>query len=293
MVNATTDAENGYGRFYSWPRVTAFGLSMILIEFFYTSLTTGISIDTLALDAEVGVVLAAFLLWLVFNLKLRPVHVFLLTWLLIFVIRYFNNMLEGYFFTDVFASPLAFGRDMLFSFLMSFLIAVATGFILLHPETNDSLWERSRDMLSRRETKSWIMRIAAAVPLYFIVYFSFGMAVSPFVFQYYNDPSLGLKIPSFSVMIPVELLRGLIFTLALIPLIVAVGTGRLYVFISTSMMLFIVGSLIPLVESPLPAQILPFHAIELLADSLVFGLVLTWLFTPPSGRLSRKMPVSA
>lgn len=293
MANSQSETGNGYGRFFSWPRVTAFGLSMILIEFFYTSLTSGISIDTLALDAEIGVLLAAFLLWLVYNLKLRPLHVLILVWLLIFVVRYFNNMIEGYFFTDVFSSLLEFGMAILTSLLMAFLIAVATGFILLHPEINDSIWKRSREMLSRRKARDWILRIAVASPLFFLVYFIFGIAVSPFVYPYYSDPTLGLKIPSFSVMIPVELLRGLIFTLALVPLIVAVGTGKLYVFIATSMMLYIAGSLIPLIESPLPSQILPFHLVELLADSLVFGLILTWLFTPPMEKPGERMAVNA
>lgn len=282
-----------YGRFFSWPRVFAFGLAMILVEFFYTSLTTGISIDTLALDAEIGVVLAAFLLWLVYNLKLRPVHVFLLVWLTMFVVRYFNNVIEGYFFTDVFGSVGELGMSLLLSLLMAFLIAVATGFILLHPELNDSLWDRSKDMLSRRSTRDWIVRIAAASPLFFAVYFVFGMAVSPFVYPYYTDPSLGLTIPSFWVMIPVELLRGLIFTLALIPLIIAVGTGKFYVFLATSLMLFIPGSLIPLLEAPLPLAIIPFHITELFADSMVFGLILTLLFTPPSRKITAGSGVKA
>ena len=148
-------------------------------------------------------------------------------------------------------------------------------------------------MISRRSRRDWIIRIVVAAPIFFLIYFAFGMAVSPFVYQYYQDPSLGLKIPSFAVMIPVELIRGLIFTLALIPLIIAVGTGKPYVFIATSMMLFIPGSLVPLIESPLPMQIIPFHLVELLADSLVFGLALTWLFTPPEKRTISKVPVHA
>lgn len=285
--------NNFYGRFYSWTRVLSFTLTMILIEFFYTTITTGISIGTLERDAEVGLTLAVFLVWLVFNIKLRPRHVFLLIWVTIFVVRFFNNMIEGYFFTDVFASTLTLLMDIATSFLISFLMAVAAGFILLHPEFNDSLWNRSREMISRRNRNDWIIRIIVASPLFFLIYFAFGMAVSPFVYQYYQDPSLGLKIPPFTIMIPVELVRGLIFTLALIPMIVAVGTGKTYVFIAVSMMLFIPGSLVPLLEAPLPIQIIPFHLAELLADSLVFGLVLTWLFTPPEKISAAGRPLNA
>lgn len=290
MVERANGNGNEYGRFYSWTRITTFTLAMVLVEFVYTSLTSGISLGTLERDAEVGIAMAVFLVWLVYNLKLRPLHVFLLIWLTIYFVRYFNNIIEGYFFTDVFSSLPALLSSLGITLLSSLLIAGATGFILLHPETNDSLWERSRRMISRRSRNSWILRIVAAVPLFLLVYFVFGMAVSPFVYPYYTDPSLGLKIPAMSVMIPVELVRGLIYTLVLIPIIVAVGTGRLYVFIATSMMLFIPGALVPLIESPLPMAILPFHMVELLADSLAFGYILTLLFTPPqeypSGRLA-------
>ena len=293
MQESNSNSGVSYGRFYSWPRLLSFTLAMILIEFFYTSITTGITIGTLERDAEVGLTLAVFLVWLVYYLKLRPYHVFLLIWLSMFVVRFFNNMIEGYFFTDVFGSASVFIMAIAMSILISFLVAAAAGFILLHPEFNESLWARSREMISRRSRNSWIIRIIAASPLFFIVYFAFGMAVSPFVYQYYQDPTLGLKIPPFTVMIPIELMRGLIFTLALIPLIVAVGTSKPYVFIATSMMLCIPASLIPMIEAPLPVQIIPFHIAELLADSLVFGLILTWLFTPPGKRLSAGLAIDA
>lgn len=281
MRGSNFASQAQYGRFYSWIRVMSFTLAMILIELVYTLLSGGFTWLSLERDAEVGLTLAVFLVWLVYNLKLRPLHVFLLMWLVMFVVRFFNNMIEGYFFTDVFGSPSAFLVALGLAMLVSILIAAAAGFILLHPEFNDSLWVRSRRMLAKRSTAQWIIRIVASSPIYFLIYFGFGMAVSPFVYQYYQDPSLGLNIPPFSLMIPLELLRGLIFTLALIPLITAIGTGRNYIFIATSMMLFIPGSLIPMIEAPLPIQIIPFHIVELLADSLVFGYALTLLFAPP------------
>ncbi len=293
MQGPNSNSKGEYGRFYSWTRVLSFTFAMILVELFYSLITTGFSWVALERDAEIGLTLAVFLVWLVYNLKLRPFHVFMLVWLAMFVVRFLNNMIEGYFFTDVFGSIGAFLISMGIAFVVSLLIAGAAGFILLHPEFNDSLWDRSRDMISRRSRRDWIIRIIVASPIFFLIYFAFGMAVSPFVYQYYQDPSLGLTIPPFTVMIPIELVRGLIFTLALIPLIIAVGTGKPYVFIATSMMLFIPGSLVPLLEAPLPIQIIPFHLVELLADSLVFGLALTWLFAPPEKRSASRSPAHA
>lgn len=271
------NSNGSYGRFYSWSRLLSFTLAMILIEFFYTTLTTGISIGTSERDAEVGLTLAVFLVWLVYNLKLRPNHVFLLVWLTMFVVRFLNNMVGGYFMTF----PIDNASDTLeslgFSFLISFLIAAAAGFILLHPEFNDSLWERSRKMLSLRNRNQWILRIALSTLIFIGIYFAFGTAVSPFV---YPGGTQGTVNAQLGISIAIELLRGLIYTLALIPLIIAVGTGRLNIFLAASMMLFIPGSLIPLVESEFTIAVILIHMGELLADSLIFSLMLTLLFAP-------------
>ncbi len=139
-----------------------------------------------------------------------------------------------------------------------------------------------KEYLSTRTSSSWILRIAVGSVAYYPIYFFFGLLITPFVLPYYNDPSFGLRIPSFAVIIPVELFRGFVYTLVLLPLLATVVGGRTTKFIALATMLYIPGGLIVLLGNTLmPAQIIPFHGIEILADSIVYGLVLSRILSQP------------
>ena len=83
-------------------------------------------------------------------------------------------------------------------------------------------------------------------------------------------------------MIPVELFRGFVYTLVLLPLLATVVGGRTAKFIALAAMLYIPGGLITLLGNPgIPAPIIPFHGVEILADSIVYGLVLSRILSQP------------
>jgi len=138
------------------------------------------------------------------------------------------------------------------------------------------------EYLSRRKSSAWILRIATGSLAYFPIYFFFGMLITPFVLPYYNNSSFGLRIPSFAVLIPVELFRGFVYTLTVLPLLATLAGGRTTRFAALASMLYIPGGLIPLLgNATLPAPIIPFHGVEILADSIVYGLLLSRILSPP------------
>lgn len=263
---------------FPWGRIILFIVVLIFIEVVYGSLEYGFTVGASEVDAIVGATLSVYLVWLVHSLNLKISHAIAVVWLNLFVIRFLSNFIEGYFFTDVFSNLGNLVLTTLYAGLFTALSSIAIVLVYFFPRPRKSLSENLRTMFSRDSATAWIIRILAAGPLFLAVYFAFGMMVSPFVYQYYSDPSLGLKIPPFSLMIPVEIVRGIIYGLVLLPLLASVRFGRLNSFICASMMLFVPGALLPLLKSPLPAPIIPFHLVELLADSLVFGLIITWLF---------------
>jgi hypothetical protein len=121
---------------------------------------------------------------------------------------------------------------------------------------------------------------------YFPVYFFFGALISPFVVPYYTNPSSGLKIPSFTVLIPLELLRGFLYVISLLSLFATIRASRRTVFAIIASFLYVPGALVPLmVPHSLPAEILPFHLVEILADSIVYGAVITWLLGRKSAEI--------
>jgi len=123
------------------------------------------------------------------------------------------------------------------------------------------------------------MRVALGALSYLPVYFFFGMLVIPFVMPYYTDPSMGLVIPPFTTIIPLEVLRGLMYVAVLLPVTACLDADRLTTSVALAGLLFIPGALLPLLaDQGLPAQIIPFHLVEILADSVVYGHILARLF---------------
>jgi hypothetical protein len=225
-------------------------------------------------------ILTFFLAWLVPKIRLNRWSLTLLVWLELLVVEFLNNYVEAYFFTTRY-SDLAVLVQSVASALVSSLIS-GTAAALLFGYGVSEITVSLREYLSRRTRGSWILRIAVGSVAYYPIYFFFGMLIAPFVLPYYNDPSFGLRIPSFAVMIPVELFRGFVYTLVLLPLLAAVVGGRTMKFIALAAMLYIPGGLIALLGNPeLPSAIIPFHGVEILADSIVYGLVLSRILSPP------------
>ncbi len=79
-----------------------------------------------------GFVLAIFLAWFISKVDLKPKSALILVWFSLFMIGYFNNLLEAYFFTKVYQS-----ESLLMAMLISLFIALlesASAILLLRPE---------------------------------------------------------------------------------------------------------------------------------------------------------------
>jgi hypothetical protein len=220
-----------------------------------------------------GAILTGFLAWLVPKIRLSRWSLTLLVWLELLVVEFLNNYVEGYFFTTRYSNPAVLAQSVVSALISSVIIATAAAILLGYGILG--ITASLRKHLSTRTGRSWILRIVVGSVAYFPIYFFFGMLIAPFVLPYYSNPSYGLRIPSFAVMIPVELFRGFVYTLVLLPLLAAVVGGRSTKFIALAAMLYIPGFIAVLGNTAIPAQIIPFHGVEILADSIVYGLVLS------------------
>ena len=63
-----------------------------------------LSLTSCVLSLVASIILGLYLTWLIGEMSLRKLYVFALTSLNLFVVRFFSNMVEEYFFTSVFAS---------------------------------------------------------------------------------------------------------------------------------------------------------------------------------------------
>jgi len=229
-----------------------------------------------------NLLLAYFLIWLQDRCRLQRRGVALLLWVNLFIVGSFSNMLEGYFFTEVFDSANALIEGSAFMVVFAGLQAVYASFTL--PEGEKRLRDSIDSYLATRGGSGWAMRVLAGALCYFPVYFFFGMLVSPFVMPYYRDPSFGLVVPPFTVIVPLEVFRGLMYVACLLPIVAALSSGRRITAIALTGMLFIPGALLPLLaDQGLPAPIIPFHLVEIFADSAVYSYVLARLLEAKNG----------
>jgi hypothetical protein len=259
-----------------WATAAMLSLSYTAIDAARKLLFESLSLSEAAFTLLGGLALGLYLVWLQDRVELRRSSLTLLLWVNLFIVGSFNNMLEGYFFTNVFDSTDMLVMGAAVMLVSSGLQAMAAGYVLQPGER--SLRASFNQHMEKRSTGEWVKRLAAGSLAYFPVYFFFGMLVSPFVIPYYSDPSLGLVVPPFSVIIPLEIVRGLLYVAVLLPLVACLNGDTRGSSMAIAGMLFIPGALLPLLgDQGLPAPIIPFHLVEILADSMVYGYLLARL----------------
>jgi succinate dehydrogenase hydrophobic anchor subunit len=262
-------------------------LALLLVIFaiaILSSLVHNISITAtqVAYNLVTAAFMTAFLAWLVPKIHLSLWSLALVVGIELLVIEYLNNYVEAYFFTSIFESR-SVAEAVVSSVFISAIVATAAALLLGHGVTG--ITASLKEYLSTRTRSSWVLRIAVGSVAYFPIYFFFGALISPFVLPYYSNPALGLVIPPFTVMTPLELFRGFVYTLVLLPLLATTVGGRTTRFVALASTLYIPGGLLALLgaaEAPmLPIQIIPFHGLEILADSIVYGFILSRLLSGP------------
>jgi hypothetical protein len=110
------------------------------------------------------------------------------------------------------------------------------------------------------------------------IYLFFGQMVVPFTYDYYLQQMAGLTAPAWGQILPVLLLRSLLFLAASLPVLVTWGRSRLSLVLSLGFALFLLVGGLGLVGGYwLPLEVRLFHGVEILADSLVYAWVLVLL----------------
>jgi len=268
-------SRSGAGRLFAVVAI------FILIDIVY-SLISGkmLSLTSLTSSLLTGITLGFIIAWLIGRMRLRRLHALLLIWIDLYVIMFFSNILEGYFFTMVFSSLNVFAIAISTPLAVTLIEACSAAALL--PAGDRSLSTLLKEHISSRSLGSWVKRIIAGSIIYFPIYLFFGMLVYPLVADYYSNPAAGLRVPGFEVIVPLELFRGFLYVIVLLPVVASLREDHKTSFTAIFLMLFIIGAFIPLTTPPsLPPEVIPFHLVELLADSLVYGFALSRILSRP------------
>lgn len=253
-------------------------LSMLKIPTMNVNLSNELTGVAFGLDLVEGILISVVLSVLAVRLPYRPLVRFLAVFVPFFWVYAGGNTLELMFFST-YTAPAVINTwiDSLVELL------VLTGvFVGLLPAA-----EKYRSLpglaviLGKRSLWSWTWRALLIAALYVPTYLTFGALIYPLVKPYYTNPAYGLNLttPSLGPFIVLELVRGLLYVVTLLPVLAVTRGSRwqtfLYVFVFTG--LFNGWQLVA--NLTWPAQLRLAHTAEITGDVLVQSLLFCWLLT--------------
>jgi len=208
-------------------------------------------------------------------------HRFVSILLCTYLLYYLLNTLDGLLF-----SPLPNMSTSIVSDLFPALFAAAAIALLWRPNPEALRPEGGpRTYLSFWKPWELAWRLALAWLIFPPLYYLVGRGAAIFTLPYYLDPNLGLglTLPSLGTMMAMQVLRGALFLLAVVPILVAWRGSRngLWLWIGADIFGQIAATVI-LQGYWLPAGLRIPHSLELLVDSVIQAYFYALLLARPS-----------
>jgi hypothetical protein len=273
-------------------RVLAGGVLAAVVLTVFARLTPGGPPSPLFAPPNVAIRLVSGMLYvaLMTPLARRLCYRRLARFLAIFVPLYLTgavaDLIEAYFYTTQ-LTPFTLVAALIFEGLP---LLVITGIIAgLIPTDEDARHAPPfREAVRERRFLSWLGRIVVAGAPYPAIYLFFAALVTPIEHAYYYDPafiaSLRTVVPSTLTTVLLEAVRGVLFVLAVLPVIAVTRTSRW----STGLYIALIGAVleawIPLLgQTSWPVLMRVGNVLELTADASGRALLMALLvFLPAS-----------
>jgi MFS family permease len=153
-------------------------------------------------------------------------------------------------------------------------------------EAPEPFLKKVREYFKSRPRKSWIWRLLLAWVSFPAFYFLFGSAVAPIVVPYYESLSF-LALPPMEVLIPLQLVKGLIALAVVLPFFFGEKGSKIRMALSLTWALYTLTGLSGLLMADFfPEAIRWAHGVEIFMDSVGYGIATTFLLAYP--KKSRK-----
>jgi len=211
-------------------------------------------------------------------------HRFLAIFLPLYITGTLADLIEAYFYTTLLA-PVRLVAALIIEGLP--ILAIAGIITWLIPASEAAHHEPGiGEAMRERSFFSWVWRIILAGAPYALIYLFFASLVAPFEHAYYNDPafiaSLHTLVPSTAITIGLEVVRGILFVLALLPVITVIRKSRW----STGLYIALIGAVleawIPLLGmTSWPVMMRVGNVLELTGDACGRALLITLLVALP------------
>lgn len=178
-------------------------------------------------------------------------------------------VIEGYFF-----APHLIGASLTGLILQQVPAALITGWVIAvlfaSRESSESITLPPRSFLS------WSWRFAVSPLSYLIFYFLFGALNYALVTRpFYETYPGGLNVPVLGTILTAELIRSVLITLSILPLLLTIKTEKKRLILLSGLVLFSVGGLVPLTMqvNALPYFLLAASAVEIFFQNFSTGAV--------------------
>jgi hypothetical protein len=195
------------------------------------------------------------------------------------------DLIEAYFYTTQ-LTPLTLVAALIFEGLPLLVITgIIAWLIPVDEDAHDA--PRFRESVRERRLLSWLWRIVVAGALYPAIYLFFAALVTPLEHAYYYDPafiaSLHTVVPSTLTTVILEAVRGVLFVLAVLPVIAVMRRSRW----STGLYIALIGAVleawIPLLgQTSWPVMMRVGNVLELTADACGRALLMALLVALPA-----------
>ena len=228
----------------------------------------------------ISLILAGALAILSRNLSGGFIERWLAISLLVWIAYGVNNVLEGAIFTTMSAASLF---TVVLYVVASLLCGAAAAWLFPPKNKGNGFLVSAGNFFARHSTASWVWRFLAAWLAFPLIYLSFGRLIAPFVMESYEQGLFDLTLPTWGQILPVVILRSLLFLLACLPVLILLQASPRRMFWVLGLTLFLlVGGLSMLQAYWLPAELRLIHSLEILADELVYAGILVVLFKLPA-----------
>jgi hypothetical protein len=196
-----------------------------------------------------------------------------------------TDLIEAYFYTSL-LTPFSLVAALIIEGLPLLLIAGIIAWLI--PADEDARSEpRFGQVMRERSFLSWLWRIVAAGAPYPAIYLFFATLVTPLEHAFYYDPnfiaSLHTVVPSTTTTLLLEAGRGILFALAMLPIIAVKRKSRW----SAGLYIALIGAMleawIPLLgQTSWPVMMRVGNVLELTADACGRALLMALLVALPS-----------
>lgn len=225
-----------------------------------------------------GCLFAASVSPVIVSLHLSIAWLIVSLWLLLFVLGFLLSMIEARAFADG-PSPVGM-REVGGAMVASFVAAVVTG-LVIRCASPGSLLANLGHWIDTFGWRGFAIRLLGAAVAFMVAYCVIGSVAWRFVRPYYSDPKLGLRlrVPSGPTVVLLQLGRGLLAVVALMPLLASSTAHGLDWWVRFSLALAVTSGVIPLLgASGWPTRLRIVHGVEIVVFELVYTFALWKIF---------------